>query len=82
MANRIDQNAGSGSTPQRPGGAADQDGNADPGLRQAVERAVPAAEKLPGRGADNPITRQVEDAVDERDPKPGRSPLQGGDQPE
>jgi hypothetical protein len=81
MANRIDQSVGTNAA-QQPGGAAGKDGNADPGLRQAVERAVPAAEKLPDRGAGNPITRQVEDVVEERDPKPGPSTLQGGDKVE
>jgi hypothetical protein len=76
MANRIDQTTGSGTSAPRPGQG---DGNADPGLEQSVDRAVPDAEKLPGRGAENPITRQVEKAVDERQPKPGPSTLQGND---
>ncbi|WP_159714727.1 hypothetical protein [Geminicoccus flavidas] len=78
MTNRIDQTTGSSASAERPGKG---DGNADPGLEQAVDRAVPDAEKLPGRGAENPITQQVEKAVDERQPRPGPSTLQGNDQP-
>ena len=78
MANRIDQTTSSGNAAA---GKGKGDGNADPGLEQSVDRAVPDAEKLPGRGAENPITQQVEKAVDERQPKPGPSTLQGNDQP-
>jgi hypothetical protein len=75
MANRIDQTADDG----KPKGG-DSATRPDSGLQRSVDEAVPASEKLPGRAAENPLSQQVKDTIDRRDPKPGSSTLQGGDE--
>ena len=48
-------------------------------LQRSVDAAVPDAEKLPEGFEENPISRQVEDSAKRHQPKPGTSPLRGGD---
>ncbi|WP_027134578.1 hypothetical protein [Geminicoccus roseus] len=75
MANRIDQTADDGTS--KGGGSGNRP---DSGLQHSVDKAVPASEKLPDRAGENPLSQQVKDSADRRDPKPGSSTLQGGDE--
>jgi hypothetical protein len=48
-------------------------------LQRSVDAAVPDHEKLQEGFAENPLSQQVEDATKRHQPKPGTSPLRGGD---
>ena len=50
---------------------------AEEGLQKSVDKAVPAAEKLPGSFDDNPISQHVQDAADKVKSKPGDASRSG-----
>ena len=50
---------------------------AEAALQRSVDRAVPDAEKLPGKASENPISQQVRESADKTHPKPGEETLKG-----
>ena len=53
---------------------------ADEPLQDSVDKAVPTAERLPGRADENPISEHVESIAQGQAPLPGATTVEGGDE--
>ncbi|MDX6751742.1 hypothetical protein SH611_18200 [Geminicoccaceae bacterium 1502E] len=51
-------------------------------LRQSLEKAVPQPEQLPEGPDENPLSQQVRESTKKRQPGPGQSTFEGGDEVE
>lgn len=58
------------------------DPRGNPKLRESVEKAVPQPEKLPRGPDENPLSEQVRETTEKRQPGPGRTTFEGGDEVE